>query len=110
VRADLGGNASQHVASDVLVSLRERYIGPAHDLHRSSVRYAQLQEHRRGRVASIMQASVTDPSGFKELLPACEVSSVVEGFAYFVGEEPALFVPQLSGLFPFPVLLNDVEF
>lgn len=40
VGPDLGGHASQHVAGDVLVSLRKRCIGPAHDLHRGSVWYA----------------------------------------------------------------------
>jgi hypothetical protein len=54
VRADLGGHASQHVAGDVLVSLRESRIGPTHDLHRGPVGYAELQEHRRGSVAGVV--------------------------------------------------------
>jgi hypothetical protein len=37
-----------------------------------------------------------------------EVSSVVEGVAYLVREEPALLVPQFGGFFPFLALFDDV--
>jgi hypothetical protein len=59
-------------------------------------------------VASIVQPSVSDPGSFQELLPVREVSSVVEGLAYLVREEPTLFVPQLSGFVPVLALLDEV--
>jgi hypothetical protein len=110
VRADLGGHASQYVAGDVLVPLGERCVGPTHDLHRGPVGYPEFQQDGRRSVTRVVQSSVADPGSFQELLPACEVSSMVEGFAYLVREEPTLFVPQLSGLVPFLALLDEVEF
>jgi hypothetical protein len=110
VRADLGGHASQNVAGDVLVPLGERRVGPTHDLHRGAVGYAEFQQDCRGSVACVVQPSVADPGSFQELLPAREVSSVVEGPAYLVREEPTLFIPQFSGFLPFLALLDEVQF
>ena len=61
-------------------------------------------------VAGVMQPRVSDAGGFKELFPVREVSSVVDGLAYLVREEPTLFVPQLSGFLPFLALLDEVQF
>jgi hypothetical protein len=110
VCADLGGHVSQHVAGDVLVPLCERRVGPAHDLHRGPVGYAEFQEDCRGSVAGVVQPSVADPGSFQELLPVREVSSVVQGPAYLVREEPTLFIPQFSGFLPFFALLDEVQF
>jgi hypothetical protein len=110
VCADLGGYASQHVAGDVLVALCECCVGPPHDLHRGPVGYAEFQQDCRGSVAGVVQARVADPGSFQELLPAREVSSVVEGPAYLVREKPTLFVPQFSGFLPFLALLDEVQF
>jgi hypothetical protein len=46
VRADLRGHSPQHVSGDVLVPLCESSVGPAHDLHRGPVGYAEFQTGR----------------------------------------------------------------
>jgi hypothetical protein len=55
-----------------------------------------------------MQASVTDPSSLEQLLPVREVTPMVQRLTHLVRKEPALLVPQLTGLFPFFALLYDV--